>query len=370
MFDDSREFRDQHVVRRIAETGEKYDKVMVVMGSGHAIRDKDALKLFYEAESEEQQSNSDNKRYLTQEEVANIRTDSQLGGRLLRTYTTEDGVATATFISPNFDNISDEKREEILAFLRNRKEGEGYRYESLVVNSLLEQFRIGEKFGLSKNSLYTHFKLNVEDRGSILADHEGHLYLRVLEDHVNILKQQGATDEQLITELSGHIFHESAHNAEGNMREVLFNGKSPFGEIATVTAQMAYYLDEEYDGPSAYTLNRFKAGIKKIEGGATSSRDYDVATYVGITLLRQSLRDAYPVLSDQMKNDDPFTECRTIIAGLSPEERQKLIPTLKIAIVKSADEEVFEDMLVKTRQEKLEIDSRSLPIQDGAGLVN
>lgn len=51
MFEEAREFRDTYVVRKIAEASRKYDRVMVVMGSGHAIRDKQALEDFYETKA-------------------------------------------------------------------------------------------------------------------------------------------------------------------------------------------------------------------------------------------------------------------------------------------------------------------------------
>jgi hypothetical protein len=202
--------------------------------------------------------------------------------------------------------------------------------------------------------LYTDFKLNVEDKGTIIADHEGNLYPRVLDEHVAILKQQGATDEQIVTEFAGHIFHESAHNAEGNMREVLFNGRSPFGEVATVTTQLAYYLDEGYHGPSAYDSNRFRTGHKKIQNGGNSSRDYDIATYIAGRLIFQSLKEAYPDMLAEVEGMDQFTACRTIIEKLSDDERQQLIPTLKKAIANSADEKVFADILERTKHEKLD----------------
>jgi len=300
---------------------------------------------------------------LNREEISAIRTEDKIGGRIVKSYTIPEGTVTTTFLSPNFDKLPTDKTEEILLFLRSRQNGEGYRYETLIVNSLLRQFEIGKKFGLSRDSLYTDFKLNVEDKGMILADHEGSLYLRVLDEHVSILRQQGATEEQLTTELAGHIFHESAHNAEGNMSEVLFNGRSPFGEIATVTTQMAYYLDEMYTGPTAYDPRRFKAGFNKIQNGGNNSCDYDIATYIGGKLIFQSLREAYPTMFVEVEDMDPITACQTIVAKLSPDERQKLIPTLKKAIANSADEKVFEAVLEQTKQEKLNV---TIPLKQAA----
>lgn len=294
----------------------------------------------------------DSKKSLTVDELSLIRSENQIGGRTVKNYTTPEGTVTTTFLSPDFSKLSDSKRDEIISFLKARQNDEGYRYEQLIVNALLKQFEIGQKFGLSRESLYTDFKLNVEDRGTVLVDDWGHLYLRVLDDHVGTLRQQGATDEQLVTELAGHIFHESVHNAEGNMSEVLFNGKRPFGEIATVTTQMAYYLEEGYDGPTTYNSRWFRTGLNKVQNGGNNSRDYDIATYVGGKLIFQSLREAYPAMLAEVEGMDPIAASKTIVAKLSIEERKQLIPTLKKAIASSADQEVFETILKQTKQEK------------------
>jgi len=49
MFNDARAFRDKYIVKKIAEAGKAHDRIMTVMGSGHAIRDKKALEQFYES---------------------------------------------------------------------------------------------------------------------------------------------------------------------------------------------------------------------------------------------------------------------------------------------------------------------------------
>jgi hypothetical protein len=306
------------------------------------------------SQSVDSRNRFESRKSLSVDEISAIRTEDKVGGRIIKSYIVPEGTVSTTFISPNFEKLSDIKTQEILLFLRSRQNGEGYRYEPLIVNALLKQFEIGSRFGLSRDSLYTDFKLNVEDKGTIIADHEGNLYPRVLDEHVAILKQQGATDEQIVTEFAGHIFHESAHNAEGNMREVLFNGRSPFGEVATVTTQLAYYLDEGYHGPSAYDSNRFRTGHKKIQNGGNSSRDYDIATYIAGRLIFQSLKEAYPDMLAEVEGMDQFTACRTIIEKLSDDERQQLIPTLKKAIANSADEKVFADILERTKHEKLD----------------
>lgn len=48
MFRDENIFRDQYIVRKIVEGVQKYDRVMVVMGSAHPLREEAALRQFFE----------------------------------------------------------------------------------------------------------------------------------------------------------------------------------------------------------------------------------------------------------------------------------------------------------------------------------
>lgn len=292
----------------------------------------------------------DNSRILTQEEISSAHSEQLIGSQKLHTYALPEGSVAAAFIPPDLGRISEEEKDKIIHFLKARKDGERYRYEALVVNVLFEQLQIAKKFGLSQDSLYTTFRLDVEGDASMLADHEANLHLRVLDKHVNILMQEGATEDQLVTELSGHIFHESVHNAKGNMADVLFNGNRPVGEITTVTSQMGYYLEKGYTGPRSYDLNRFKNGLKKIQNGESNVLDYDIATCVGISLLLQSLTETYPNLIPDIENMDPFTACESMVTKLSPEDRQRLIPALKKAMANSADKNVLDNKLLEMRQ--------------------
>lgn len=55
MFDDARQFRDEYAIRKKAETLRKYDRVLVVEGSGHAIREKPAMTEFVTGEDNTEQ---------------------------------------------------------------------------------------------------------------------------------------------------------------------------------------------------------------------------------------------------------------------------------------------------------------------------
>jgi pheromone shutdown protein TraB len=48
MFNDQREFRDRYIIKKIAKVSQKYNRIMVVMGSGHAIRDREALEQYFD----------------------------------------------------------------------------------------------------------------------------------------------------------------------------------------------------------------------------------------------------------------------------------------------------------------------------------
>ena len=50
MFDEETEFRDKHVVEKIADKVKQNDRVMAVMGSSHVLREEKALKELFGAE--------------------------------------------------------------------------------------------------------------------------------------------------------------------------------------------------------------------------------------------------------------------------------------------------------------------------------
>lgn len=167
------------------------------------------------------------------------------------------------------------------------------------------------------------------------------------------MKKQGATDEQVMTELAGHIFHEAVHQGEEGLDAALLNGRSSFGEVTTVTAQMAYYLDKGYQGPSSYDSRRMQQGLRKIQDGAGSVRDYDIATYVASQLLLRSLQETYPELFREIMQMNALEACRHIVGKLSYEQRQQLIPSLKNAIARSADEEEYKKITEQLRPKDL-----------------
>ncbi len=56
MFDDESIFRDEYIVKKIAETTKQHDRVMIVMGSGHALREEAALREYFDAPPDDEAS--------------------------------------------------------------------------------------------------------------------------------------------------------------------------------------------------------------------------------------------------------------------------------------------------------------------------
>lgn len=52
MFADERNFRDHYVINEIVSALKLYDRIMILMGSGHAIREKPALEQFFDSEAQ------------------------------------------------------------------------------------------------------------------------------------------------------------------------------------------------------------------------------------------------------------------------------------------------------------------------------
>lgn len=284
---------------------------------------------------------------LTIEEITKIRSEvtthplSHIRGR---TYQVAEGTVGIwpNHPEPNVPNILEQMRS--LGKLKESREA--YTFERILVNALLEQLRISEKFALPKNVLMQDLKLEYLDTGTRLADARGIINVQVLAQHINTLKMQGATDEQIITELSGHLLHEEIHEANKPLKDTLLEGNSSFFEITTITAQLAYYLEKGYNGPTSYDIRKFKKGLQKIKDGQTSSAgDYDVATCSAATLIRRSLQKSYPTLAEETKDMDSYTACQTIVAKIPSEEKGKLIPSLKKAIAQSADPNEFQAII-------------------------
>lgn len=122
-----------------------------------------------------------------------------------------------------FNNEIDEERHtenlrKLFKSSESFEHGDSYPYEGLLVNALVEQLRIAKKFNLPVKSIYKSMKLDFrEEQARILMDNTGFIYPFILQKHIESLKKEGATDEQIITEVSGHIFHESLHDIDGEL---------------------------------------------------------------------------------------------------------------------------------------------------------
>jgi len=230
--------------------------------------------------------------------------------------------------------------------------GDTHIYERLLTNALVEQLKIAKKFGLPAKSIYKSMKLDFRDEQSrVLMDNVGFVYPFILQKHIDVLKKSKATDEQIITEISGHIFHESLHDIDGELTDVLFGGKRSFGEVTSITGQLAYYLEKGYDGPKGYDVKCSARGQKKIKEDKEKSFDHETATVVASELLLEQLKIAYPDI--EIDAEMSLDACEQLVAQIPPERRDALIPALKEAILQSADEKKFNAVVARLKEENL-----------------
>lgn len=244
-----------------------------------------------------------------------------------------------------------EHEEEVVRLLKSKKEQEISVFEELLVNAFIEQTRIAKKFGLPEESVYTSMKLDFRRAEDMMMDQWGDIFALTLAKHTEILKKMGANDEDIITEVSGHIFHESIHINEGGLGKNLLGGKGPLGEVTSITGQLAYYLEKGYRGPKAYDAKCSLQGQKKAKEGNINNRDYDVATSVSGELLLEQLMASYPEVAEGVEAETSFDVCQEIVAKLSEAERTRLITCLKKAIAQSTDEKKFKEVIGKLKQE-------------------
>lgn len=282
---------------------------------------------------------------LSIEEIAKIRSEKfKIGHFNAREYLIDGKKISVLFKRIGLEDFKDEsEKEEVLSLLKSKREGEAFIYEHVIVNSLLNQLKIAKSFNLFEKEMFLSFKLDFLPNAGQLMDGEGFLNVRVLSRHIRFLKEGGANEDDVITEISGHMFHESVHD---DALETILNGKSSLGELTPVTAQLAYYLLENYKGPKSYDCSRSLKGAKKIKMGTNSARDYDVVTYVAGELLLSSLKDTYPEFKE-IEGQDNITACEKIVSSLSLQEKEKLTPCFKRAIESSASEEEFNRITAK-----------------------
>ena len=257
-----------------------------------------------------------------------------------------------TDMHDNQINVEEHSKELIKLFKSAEltEHGEGYIYENLLANSLLEQLRIAKKFDLPIESIYKSMKLDFRDVDSkISLEDNGFIYTFVLQRHIELLKKDGATDEQILTEVSGHIFHESLHDFDGNLSGVLFGGKRPLGEFTSITGQLAYYLEKGYDGPTSYDVKCSSTGQEKINEGADQVFDHEIATTVAYELLLGQLQVGFPEVASAVETKTSADACEAIVARLSEAERTRLIPVLKEAILQSTDEKKFKEVVARLK---------------------
>lgn len=242
-------------------------------------------------------------------------------------------------VSLKFGTDYQKPLEQVTDLMAIKREEESFPYEWYLVNALYEQNSIAESFGLPTDYLLNSLYLDLNP-GTKLTDWTGKVWLNVLKDHIQKLKLKNASHEQLITELAGHIFHEAVHRTEKKGIDVaLLNGKPEVGEITTVTAQLAYYLSKGYQGPHSYDTHRIKFGLDKLQKGLMKLDDYDIASAVGWEIVLHSLKGSYPDYESAILGMNMIDACQFIVSHLSSEQRQQLIPTLKSAIARSADEQ-------------------------------
>lgn len=80
MFNDQREFRDRHIIKKVVEACQQYDRVMVIIGSGHSIRERQALEQFFDTNvsmSENGRGDTDVRETRSQNVQSGIESDRQ-----------------------------------------------------------------------------------------------------------------------------------------------------------------------------------------------------------------------------------------------------------------------------------------------------
>ena len=72
-----------------------------------------------------------------------------------------------------------------------------------------------------------------------MMSNHGDVYMLTLLRHIDLLREQGATDEEIVIEVAGHVFHEAVHQGEEGLDDALLAGGSALGEVTSIASQLA-----------------------------------------------------------------------------------------------------------------------------------
>lgn len=93
-------------------------------------------------------------------------------------------------------------------------------------------------------------------------------------------------------------------------------------------------------------------GQKKIKEDKEKSFDHETATAVAAELLLEQLKASYPEIAAEIKAETSLDACEQIVARISAEKRDALIPALKEAIFQSTDKQKFEEVIKRLKNKK------------------
>ena len=213
-------------------------------------------------------------------------------------------------------------------------------YRNLLLNSLIEQKNAAKILGVPREKMSHSLELNyrTEKNWGLMENAQDVVYMQQLQKHVKALRSRGCTDQEIITELAGHIYHEHAH--ENTSLAAEFSGPKFRGdtvEVFSITSQLAYYTGVDYFGPSSYGRAEYARGLQMISGGKGSLRDHEFGTVVGYELLRGRLIEHFPEYANEINGKDAISAIRAIRSRIPPEHSQKLQTALRESIQDSND---------------------------------
>jgi hypothetical protein len=292
--------------------------------------------------------------FLSVEEISKIRSDKHpLSGHhgtvQVRDYKFGETEVSAGNVRIDPSDLEFKKNEKkIEKMIRQKEKGEVYPCERVIVNALFEQARIADAFDVPTRSFFNLEFIGGKTQMMAINMGSARINVLVLRDQINSLQKDGASDEQVITEISGHMFHETLHMCS-DMESGFLQGRQSVGEFTSITGQLAYYILRGYNGPSSYDNAAFKEGMKKIKDGEKSARDYETATCVSAELLLEHIKSAYPEFASDIEAETALDACEAIVAKIPSDRKDVLIQSLKQAILESTDEEKFKEVIKKLK---------------------
>lgn len=215
--------------------------------------------------------------------------------------------------------------------------------EYTLAAALLAQREIAEMFGLDRGALCRMLKLRYdENRGDGIMNSHFLVYVAKFREKMALLRSRGFSEEDIIREVSGYVFHESLHNIDDEpLLQDSLGVPQCIDEYTTMTGELGYFLLTGHERSLASEEDFEAKGLTILRGQSSNDQkaDHQKAVAVAYRLLLDALLAAFPEHADAGAVRPFSAACWAIRKRVPAEADAVLRAAVRSALVASATPE-------------------------------